>query len=188
VRPPDSPAPPLTLRPLSTLDAPALQAVYQASADFFLDRGGAPPDPGQASADMAAAVAEDGRFLLGITLHESMIGVTDLQLASPGPYDVSIGLILLAEPHRRQGLGTWALRILEAWLTRDTPTEAVVVVVPAPDHAAQAFFIANGYIFTGQSTRELVGSSRLRLLEMRKSLVCPETQLTDHTDYTDLTP
>jgi len=165
------PAPPLTLRPLSPVDALALEAVYQASTDFFLDRGGMLPDPGQASADLAAAVAEDGRFLLGIILHESMIGLLDLRLAYPEPFDVSIGLILLAEPHRRQGVGTWALRILEAWLRRDTPTEAVIVAVPAQDRAAQAFFQANGYTFTGQSTRVLVGSSRPRLLEMRRSLV-----------------
>jgi RimJ/RimL family protein N-acetyltransferase len=159
------------LRPLGPVDAPALQAVYQASADFFLERAGAPPDPGQAKADLAAAAAEDGRFLLGITLHESMIGVIDLRLASPGPFDMSIGLVLLAAPHRRQGLGTWALRILEAWLTRDTPTEAVIVVVPAQDHAAQGFFRANGYAFTGESSRVLAGNTRLRLLKMRKSLV-----------------
>jgi GNAT superfamily N-acetyltransferase len=170
VRPPDSPAPPLTLRPLSTLDAPALQAVYQASADYFLDRGGAPPDPGQAGADLAAAAAEDGRFLLGIALHESMIGAIDFRLASPGPFDVSIGLILLAEQHRRQGLGSWALRILEEWLRQATPTEAVVVAVPAQAHGAQAFFTVHGYTFSGQSTRVLTGEQRTRLLFMRKPL------------------
>ncbi len=164
------PAPPLTLRPLSPTDAPALQAVYQASADFFASRGGAPPNPIQAAVDLAAARAEEGRYLLGISLHDAMIGVIDLRLASPGPYDVQIGLILLAEARRRQGLGSWALRILEAWLRRDTPTEAVIVAMPAQDHAAQGFFRANGYAFTGQSTRVLVGSSRLRLLEMRKRL------------------
>lgn len=99
-----------------------------------------------------------------------MIGVIDLRLASPGPFDVAIKLILLAKPHRRQGLGTWALRILDAWLRRDTPTEAVVVAVPAQDHAAQAFFRANGHTFTGETTRVLTGEQRTRLLVMRKSL------------------
>ncbi|MFZ2359680.1 MAG: GNAT family N-acetyltransferase [Anaerolineae bacterium] len=167
----DSLAPPLTLRPLSPGDAPALQEVYQVSTDFFAGSGGASPVTGQAEADLAAAAAEDGRFLLGITLHESMIGVIDLRLAYPDPFDMSIGLILLATQHRRQGLGTWTLRILEAWLARDTPTEAVIVAVPAQDHAAQTFFHANGYTFTGQSTRVIAGSSRPRLLQMRKSLV-----------------
>jgi GNAT superfamily N-acetyltransferase len=167
----DLPAPPLTLRPLSSVDAPALQAVYQASADFFLDRGGAPPDPDQAEADLAAVMAEDGRFMLGMILHESMIGLLDLRLAYPEPFDVSIGVILLAEPHRRQGFGTWALRFLEAWLRRDTPTEAVIVAVPAQDRAAQGFFLANGYAFTGESSRVLAGNTRLRLLTMHKAFV-----------------
>lgn len=171
MRPFDSPAPPLTLQPLSPVDAPDLQAVYQASADFFLDRAGAPLDPGQASADLAAAAAEEGRFLLGIAIHDALIGAIDLWLAYPEPFDVSIGLILLEESCRRQTLGTWALRILEAWLRRDTPTEAVVVAVPAHDRAAQSFFLANGYAFTGQSTRMQAGPIRPRLLNMRKSLV-----------------
>lgn len=165
------PSPPLTLRPLSPGDAPALQGLYQASADFSLSQDGVLPEPDQAAASLMAATAEEGRYLLGITLRDAMIGVIDLRLASPGPYDVSIGLILLAEGQRRQRLGSWALRMLEAWLTRDTPTEAVVVAVPAQNHAAQAFFTANGYTYTGQSTRVLAGSTRLRLLEMRKSLV-----------------
>ena len=76
----------------------------------------------------------------------------------------------MAEPYRRQGLAAWALRILEAWLARDTPTEAVIVPVAAQDHIAQSFFLANDYVFTGQSTRVLMGSTRLRLLEMRKGL------------------
>lgn len=164
------PAPPLTLQPLRPDDAPALQAVYQASADFLFSRGDVPPNPDQAAVDLAEGTAEEGRYLLGITLRDAMIGVIDLRLASPGPYDVQIGLILLVEVQRRQGLGTWALRMLETWLGRDTPTEAVVVAVPAQDRAAQGFFLANGYTFTGQSTRVLAGSARLRLLELRKSL------------------
>jgi exonuclease VII large subunit len=61
--------------------------------------------------------------------------------------------------------------MLEAWLRRDTPTEAVVVAVPAQDRAAQSFFQANGYAFTGETARVLAGNTRLRLLKMRKSLV-----------------
>ena len=163
----DPSAPPLTLRPLNATDAPALQAVYAAAADYFQRAGSALP---QAAAELEQAAGEEGRFLLGIYLSGEMIGLLDLRLAYPGPFDVSIGLILLVESHRRQGLGAWALRILEAWLTRDTPTEAIKVAVPAQNRSAQGFFLANGYAFSGQSTRVLVGTTRLRLLEMHKSL------------------
>ncbi|HSN77990.1 MAG TPA: GNAT family N-acetyltransferase [Anaerolineae bacterium] len=171
MKPLASTPPPLTLHPLSSTGAPELQAVYQAGADYFLRTADEQPYHPQAQDGLDPSAADEGRFLLGIHLHDAMVGVIDLRLASPGPFDVSIGLILLAEGQRRQGLGSWALRILEAWLSRDTPTEAVIVAVPAQNHAAQAFFQANGYTFTGQSTRVLVGSSRPRLLEMRKSLV-----------------
>jgi GNAT superfamily N-acetyltransferase len=171
----DLPAPPLTLRPLSAADAPALQAVYAAAADYFLRASSALP---QAAAELQQAAGEEGRFLLGIYLSGEMIGLLDLRLAYPGPYDVSVGLILLAEGQRRQGLGSWALRILEAWLRRDTPTEAVIISVPAQDHVAQGFFLAHEYTFTGQSTRVLIGSARPRLLEMRKSLVEPAASRT----------
>lgn len=164
------PAPPLTLRPLSLSDAPALQAIYAASADFFLEASGAPCSADQAEADLAAVESDDGRYLLGITLAEETVGVIDLRLASPEPFDVHIGLILLTPGHRRQGLGTWALRILEEWLRQATPTERVVVTIPAPAYAAQAFFRACSYTFSGQSTRVIAGDTRLRLLAMQKLL------------------
>lgn len=168
--------PPITLRPLSPEDAPALQAVYDRCADYFrLASGGALGEapPGQAQHDLAEAAQDDGRYLLGIYLAEEMVGVIDLRLADPGPYDVRLGLVALAQPYRRQGLGRWALRILEEWLRRATPTEAVVVAVAANDYASQAFFRACGYAFTGQATRVPAGDLRLRLLAMRKALHAP---------------
>lgn len=166
----DSPTPPLTLRPLNSSDAPALQAVYGAGADFFVSNGGATPPADQAVDDLAAAAADDGRYLLGIDLAGEMVGVIDLRLASPEPFDVHVGLILLTPAYRRQGLGRWALRILEAWLRRATPTEKVVLTVPAHAYAAQAFFRACGYRFSGQSTRIIASGERLRLLTMEKTL------------------
>lgn len=144
--------------------------VYSAGAAFFVRSTGIPPDAGQASHDLAEAISDEGRHILGIYLHDEVVGVIDLHLAEPEPFDVRIGLILVAEPYRGQGLGSWALRILEAWLARDTPTEAVVVSVTAQDHDAQRFLLSNDYVFTGQSTRVLMGTTRLRLLEMRKGL------------------
>ncbi len=99
-----------------------------------------------------------------------MIGLLDLRLAYPEPFDVSIGLILLAQGQRRQRLGSWALRMLETWLRRDTPTEAVVAAVPAQDRAAQRFFLASGYAFTGDATRITAGDQRWRLLVLKKTL------------------
>lgn len=158
------------LRPLSESDTARLQAVYQEASDYFERTLGYPPPPEQARHELTEAAADEGRYLLGIYLEERMIGVLDLRLADPGPFDVRLGLLLLTPDCRRQGLGSWALRILEEWLRKATPTEAVVLTVLAHDYAAQSFFRAHGYRFTGQATRVAVGNRRPRLLFMRKEL------------------
>ncbi len=158
---------------MTLADAPALQKVYSAGAAFFAQSTGIPPDPGQASHDLAEAISDEGRHILGIYLHDEMVGVIDLRLAEPEPFEVRLGLILVAEPTRGQGLGSWALRILEEWLRQATPTEAIVVTVMAQDHTAQRFFLRLGYSYSGQSTRVLASGTRHRLLFMRKTLSVP---------------
>ena len=160
--------PPIRLHPLDPGQAPLLQTIYDASADFFRRSTGQPAVAGQALADLQAAGQDEARHILGIFWEDNIAGIIDLRFGDPGPLDTRLGLILLAPEHRRRGIGSWALRILEAWLARDTPVEQVVAAVPANDHAAQGFFLANGYAFTGQSTRVLAGDTRMRLLEMRK--------------------
>jgi GNAT superfamily N-acetyltransferase len=162
--------PAITLRPLNQSQASDLQAVYQGIGDYFEATAGQGPLSKQAETDLREATADDSRYLLGIFLEEHMVGVLDLRLADPGPHDVRLGLIAMTHSHRRQGLGTWALRILEEWLRQETPTEAVVLAIPAQDYPTQAFFHHGGYAFTGQATRVLGGSKRLRLLFMRKEL------------------
>lgn len=160
--------PPITLHPLSTTDSPTLQAVYEAASDYFELIAGFGPAPGQAETDLADA--GEGRHLLGIFLRDSPVGVVDLRLADPGPYDVRLGLILLTPEQRGRGIGGWALRIIEEWLRQATPTEAIMLTVPAQDHAAQTFFARHGYAFTGQAVRTLIGEKRTRLLFMRKEI------------------
>lgn len=161
--------PPIRLHPLDPGQAPLLQAVYDASGDYFRQSSGQPAAADQAAADLQASGQDEARHILGIFWEGDMVGVIDLRFGDPGPLDTRLGLILLAPDHRRRGIGSLALRILEAWLARDTPVEQVVVAVQANDHAAQGFFLANGYTFTGQSTRVLAGDTRIRLLEMHKA-------------------
>ncbi len=166
-----APPPPILLKPLDASYDGQLQAIYDASGEFFARFTGQPAPPQQARQDLSATAADEARHLLGIFLAGELAGVIDLRFDDPEPLDTHLGLVLLVPSHRRQGLGSWALRILEAWLRRDTPTEGVMLSVPAQEHAAQGFFAANGYSFTGQSARVLSGDTRMRLLEMRKSLV-----------------
>lgn len=166
----DQSPPAITLRPLELADAPALQEVYQECAAYISHTWEAAPQPALAVHDLEETQSQEGRFLLGIYLEHDLVGVIDLRFGDPEPQDMRLGLILLTPEQRRRGLGSWALRILEAWLARDTPVNRVVASVSTNAYAAQRFLLANGYAFSGESTRVLVGTSRLRILEMRKSL------------------
>ena len=161
--------PPIRLSPLDPGQVPLLQPIYDACSDYFRQSSGQPAAAEQAAADLQTAGQDEARHILGIFWEDNIAGIIDLRFGDPGPLDTRLGLILLAPEHRRRGIGSWALRILEAWLARDTPVEQVVAAVPANDHAAQGFFLANGYAFTGQSTRVLAGDTRMRLLEIRKT-------------------
>lgn len=167
---PRTPPPPITLRPLSQTDAPELQMVYSAGADYFVLSTGGPPGADLAIRDLAEAANDDARHILGIYLNDEMAGVLDFKFADPEPFDVRLGLILLAEFQRGMGLGSWALSILEEWLSRATPVEAVVLAVPASNHAAQHFFRGHGYTFTGQAIRVATQETQSRWLFMRKEL------------------
>lgn len=162
--------PPIHLQPLGASHASLLQAVYDASAQFLTHYAGRPAPADQAAADLNPETRDEARHLLGVFFDDAMAGVIDLRFGDPSPLDTRLGLILLTPAFRGQGIGGWALRILEAWLSRDTPVERVVLSLPAQNHSAQRFFLAHGYRFTGESTRQLAGESRMRLLQMGKSL------------------
>lgn len=162
--------PPISLRPLTLVDAPALQTVYSAGADYFVRASGELPPLHQANQDLAEAARDDARHILGIYLNDAMVGVIDLRFADPEPFDVRLGLILIGATSRHQGLGSWALRILEEWLRQATPSESIVLAVLAQDFAAQRFFQELGYLFSGQAIRVTAGKGRPRLLFMRKTL------------------
>lgn len=166
----DNSIPSITLRPARVSQAPELQAMYESASDYFHTATGLAATPGQARSDLVEVAGDDARHILAIYLQDELIGVLDFKLAEPGPFDARLGLLLLGEGHRGQGLGSWALRIWEEWLRRATPTEAVVLTVLAQNHAAQRFFQRHGYSYTGQAIRIKVGDVRSRLLFMRKAV------------------
>jgi RimJ/RimL family protein N-acetyltransferase len=114
--------------------------------------------------------SDDARHILGIFLNEELVGVIDFRFADPEPFDTRLGLILVADSYRRQGLGTWALRILAEWLRQATPSEALVLTVQAQDLAAQRFFRHAGFAFTGRAFRAETAAGSPRFLFMRQDL------------------
>ena len=156
---------------MTLADAPALQKVYSAGAAFFVQFTGIPPDAGQASHDLAEAISDEGRHILGIYLHNEMVGVIDLRLAEPEPFDVRIGLILMAEPYRGQGLGSSGAAILGGMAGPRDAHRSRSRHRGCPGSRRAAFPSPPTITYLqGNQLAVLVGTTRLRLLKMRKGL------------------
>ncbi len=168
--------PPIRLRPLTTQDAEALQQVYNAAADYFLGILARKPNLGEASRDIQSAIIEPNRHILGVEYAGALIGLLDVRLHFPAENVAQIGLLLLSEKQRNQGLGTWALRMFESWLRRDTPIRMVRLNIAASNRDAQRFWQREGYRFNGEASRIDLATHSPRLLVMTKTLTEPPTQ------------
>ena len=171
---------PLTLIPLdATHHAGLLQAVYASVPAYWQLVGLDGPDPHQAAHDLEEAGETAGRTLLGVLLpsermgedaRAEMIGMLDLRLHFPEERVASLGLMLVAEPYQRQGVGQAAWALLEPWLAQSAGMERVRLRVEQQNHAGLRFFAALGFAMTGEATRIRMGDKFVRLLAMEKEL------------------
>lgn len=164
------PQPNLRLVPLDVGDAPRLQRVYEAAADYFHLVGEGTPPPAMAERALVEAAAVPDRHIMGIVLEEDLIGVLDFRLRYPAMDTAHLGLVLLVPDARGHGYGTLALDIWETWLEVQTPIERVRLSVVAHNRRAIRFWLKRGYRFTGEARRVAVGATAPRVLIMEKRL------------------
>jgi ribosomal protein S18 acetylase RimI-like enzyme len=168
-----------TLLPLTPEHAALLQAVYDAAPGYWAryHLPGAPP--GQAAQDLADAAATPGRTLLGIlravrpdqpTAGREMVGMLDIRLHHPSEGTASIGMVMVAEPRQRQGVGRAAWALLEPWLRDTARVRTARLHVEQFNTPALKFFTALGFQMTGEAQRVRVGDAFVRLLYMEKPL------------------
>lgn len=171
----------LTLLPLDpALHSDALQAVYAATPGYWAlyNLPGCPPD--QAARDLAAAQAEaPGRTLLGIlqpvdpaqpAAGAALIGVVDLRLHWPAAGVAYVGMIMVAEPYQRRGVGRQAWALLRPWLAGPGGMSKVRAGVEQFNHTALKFCTRLGFTLTGESDRLRVGDKFVRLLYLEMAL------------------
>jgi RimJ/RimL family protein N-acetyltransferase len=170
----------ITLMPLDpTLHIDALQAVYAATPSYWqLYKLDAPPAD-HAAKEFSAVQETPGRSLLGILRRidrnnpdagAELIGVLDFRLHWPRDGTAYIGLLLVAEPLQRQGIGAQAWSLLKPWLAASAGIRTVRVGVEQFNVAALKFWEAQGFTLTGESDRVRVGEKFVRLLHMTASL------------------
>lgn len=170
----------VSLLPLElSLHADALQRVYELSPAYWAMYHLAQVPAGQAARDLAAIEKEPDRTALGILMaNESsnpqagaqLVGLIDFRMNWPAPGTVYIGIVLVAQPLQRRGVGSEAWSLLEKWLANAGCRE-VRVGVEQFNIRALKFFQSIGFALNGDAQRIRSGKRLVRLLSMHKVLI-----------------
>jgi RimJ/RimL family protein N-acetyltransferase len=170
----------ISLLPLDAdLHTPALQAVYAATPSYWAMYGLPAAPSGQAESDLRAGNTTPGRYLLGIvqrvdesdaTAGAELIGVLDFRLHWPAEGVAYIGMLMVAEPYQRQGVGTQAWSLLAPWLAATAKIDTARTGVEQFNVAALKFWQQVGFRLTGASERVRSGDSLVRLLYLERTL------------------
>lgn len=106
-------------------DAPRLQEVYEAAADYFraiTDAEG--PGPDTALIELRQCQAQPGRAAALVTLEDgTAVGALGWWLGRPAPEVALLGMVVVLPEHRGQGFAREALTALEGWLAAQGVTQ-----------------------------------------------------------------
>lgn len=164
----------------------ALQQLYWATPGYWAMYNHPTPPTGQAEHDLRNAVETPGRTLLGIvcrveetngTANGELVGIIDFRLDWPDEGMAYLGLVMVAEPYQRQGIGRAAWKLLRPWLARQAQIQKVRVAVEQFNPSALQFFASLGFTVTGEARRLQIGGKFVRLLYME--LASPSVRGTD---------
>jgi RimJ/RimL family protein N-acetyltransferase len=157
----------------------ALQAVYAAAPRYWAMYGLAGPPPDQAAQDLASANDTPGRYMLGIVTRvdpqhaeagAELIGVLDFRLHWPQEGVATIGMLLVAEPYQRQGVGGQAWALLAPWLAATAGVSRARLALEQFNFGALKFWEAQGFTLTGESDRVRQRDQFVRLLYLDQTL------------------
>jgi len=134
----------------------ALQRLLEAATAYYQSVTGAPPCGALAQSMFTALPPDksyDDKFVWGLYAGDAMIGCADVIRGYPVRETAVIGLLLLAEPWQRRGLGRAFATLVEhaivAWNEISTLRLGVAVSNPGAD----VFWRKMGYLKTGETKR-----------------------------------
>lgn len=159
----------------------ALQQVYLATPGYWAMYNLLTAPAGQAENDLRTAAETPGRTIVGIVRQVAageatgatgveLIGLIDFRLHWPNEQVVSIGMVMVAEPYQRLGVGTQAWQLLKPWLATQGQMHGARLTVEQFNPGALQFFQRLGFTLTGEANRIKVGDKFVRLLAMELPL------------------
>jgi len=145
----------LTLRLLigQPAEMAALQCVLEAAPEYFIRVTGAPPGRAEAQSTFTALPPNktyEDKFVWGLYAGEAMIGCADVIRGYPVREKAVIGLLLLAQPWQRRGLGRAFAQLIEQAIGVWPEIERLRIGVVAVNEGALAFWRKLGYRETGE--------------------------------------
>lgn len=133
------------LWPMESADGPLLQELLDDLSDFplaFGERGAA--DAVSTFIALPEGLDYTSKLLLGVWRDGGLVGALDAIMGYPTGSAWTVGLLAVAERHRRQGVGTAVLSWLESSAAERGARRVRVGVRPA-NAAGRAFLSARGY-------------------------------------------
>jgi RimJ/RimL family protein N-acetyltransferase len=125
--------------------------------------------PSELPSDAAFDAASDATSAVELEL----VGIVDFRLYWPAPEMAYIGMIMVAEPFQREGIGAQAWSLLRPWLLETAKVKSARLGVEQFNVQALQFFQSLGFALTGETNRMEVGSKWVRLMYMEMALDKP---------------
>lgn len=162
------------IRPLADCDLDDILAVYRQCADFLALGPQPTATPDMVRQDLARSAAEGGVFCGIYAADGQPIGVVDFvpRRAGGRPEHAFFSLLMIAAPHRRQGIGREVVALIEGEAKRDPGVTAILTAVQLNNPAAIRFWHRSGYEIAGGPALQPDGTTTYLL---RKELTHGET-------------
>jgi GNAT superfamily N-acetyltransferase len=152
---------------LASSDLPRLSELCRACTAYYELVEGQPATENSAAEILGAPdarLAHGTKHVWGIESHDKLIGVAELLQHHPAPDEWYIGLLLVAPPQRRNGLGTRFCKALLDWMATQG-ARTVRLGVHERNAEARRFWERQGF----SHERDVV--TRVGLLEGRVSIL-----------------
>ena len=131
----------------------ALQAVLEAAPRYYQAVTGGPPGPAEAQSTFTALPpgrSYADKRVYGLYAGNAVIGVADVVRGWNAPHKAIIGLLLLAEPWQRRGIGRAFAALVEQAIGAWPEIATVRIAVAASNPGALAFWHRLGFRETGE--------------------------------------